>query len=127
MEEAATNFRQGLKWTGGLLVAWLLLLPAWAAGRPPVPERQAYFSCAPGARRVPHPDCSSTVYHQKSMALVSPRTGFSFVPSLVFLPGLPASLLRVPGSEVTGRLRNSFFCFGFLRPIFEHQIAINAP
>ena len=128
MEKAAPYIRQGLKWTGGLLAACMLLLvPTWAAERSAVPERQTYVSCASEARQVPHPDCSSTVYHQESIALVSPRADFSFLPLLIFLPWLLSAFYRALGIKQPDRFLGSFFCFGFLSPIFEHQIAINAP
>ena len=128
MKMAAPNIRQWVKWTGGLLAAWvLMLMPTWAAQRPSVPERQTYVSAASGQGQFNEPDCSSTVYHQESIALVSPRAGFSFVPSLVFLPWLLSAFYRILSIEQAGRIRGSFFSFGFLRPIFEHQIPINAP
>ncbi len=128
MEKAAPYIRQGLKWTGSLLAAWVLLLvPTWAAQSPGGLERKTYVSCVSEQRQIPNPDCSSTVYHQESIPLVSPRGSFSFLPSHIFLPSLLTAFYRALGIQQPGRLPGSFFCFAFLSPIFEHQITINAP
>lgn len=120
--------QQWIIWSGGLLAAWvLLLLPYWPAQSQSPVYRQAQVSCASPENDLHEPDCSPTVCHHESIALVSSRAGFSFLPSLEVLPWFVSPLFRALHLELPGRLQGSFFLFGSLRPIFEHQIAINAP
>jgi hypothetical protein len=113
---------------GSLLAVWLLgLLSMWSAEPLPDPERQAYVWSAEMPSVADQSDVSSPVYGYEAVALVSPHSGFSFLPALVFLPSLLSGFYRCACIALPGRLSGSYFSFGFLLPIFEHQIAINAP
>ncbi len=117
-----------MKGLGGLLAAWLLLLLPIRTIEPLLdPERQAYVLSADMPSVADQSDFSSPVYGYEAVALVSPQPGFSFLPSLVLLPWFVSDFYRCLCITLPGRLFGSYFSFGFLLPIFEHQIAINAP
>ncbi|RYC67065.1 MULTISPECIES: hypothetical protein [Spirosoma] len=127
MGKSGLDIQQSVKWIGGLLAAWLLLLlPVRAADLPAVSE-QAFLTTASSENWDTDSDYSSSAYHDHRIAVVSPRAGFSFLPSVVFLPSLFSAFCRTLCIELLGQSGDSYFWFGFLRPIFEHQIAINAP
>lgn len=128
MEKKAPYIGTVLKALGGLLAVWLLMLLPIQIIEPTLDrERQTYVSSADTPSVADQSDFSSPVYGYEAVALVSPHTGFSFLPSLVLLPWLLSAFYRCLCITLSGRLFGSYFSFGFLLPIFEHQIAINAP
>ncbi|MBC3788734.1 hypothetical protein [Spirosoma utsteinense] len=119
---------QAIKWIGGLLAVWLLvLLPIRAIDSSSVPARQLYTLSVDTPSVDDQSDFSSLVYGYEAVALVGPHAGFSFLPSLLVLPWVLSAFYRLKGIALPGRRHDSYFSFGFLLPIFEHQIAINAP
>ena len=120
---------QKTKWLGSLMAIWLLVvLPARSAELVLESERQAViFSTHPWSFDKGNSDYSSVIHAHAPIALVSPLAGFSFLFSPGFLPPLVPVLHRPLVLNVSGYVHRSYFVFGFLRPIFEHQIAINAP
>ena len=117
-------------WISGLLglmaIGWLLLLPA-SSPETATAGREAYFSVVKSAQKSDQSDCFSARYAHTQKGLIRPQTAFSFV-----LPLACLSALLTVGSWNNWRQTqllsvSCFFSFHFLRLVFEHQIAINAP
>ncbi|SFF10953.1 hypothetical protein [Spirosoma endophyticum] len=120
---------QKIKWLGSLMAIWLLVvLPARSAEIVLENERQAVISSThPWSLDKGASDYASVVHTHAPIALLSPLAGFSFLSSPGFLPPLVPVFYRTLILNISGYVHRSYFVFGFLRPIFEHQITINAP
>lgn len=120
---------QKAKWLGSLLAIWLLVvLPARSAEIVLENERQAVISSThPCLLDKGNSDYELVVHIQTPIVLLSPFAGFSFLSSPDFLPPLFPVFYQTLILNISGYVHRSYFVFGFLRPIFEHQIAINAP
>ena len=120
---------QKVKWLGSLMAIWLLVvLPARSAEIVLENERQAVISSTYlWSLDKGNSDYTSAVHTHAPIALVSPLAGFSFLSSPGFLPPLVPLFYRVLILNLSGYTHRSYFVFGLLRLIFEHQITINAP
>ena len=117
-----------MKWFGGLITAWLLL--SWPVATPGLKASvacQTAVSCLSPWEESGESGYSATAAIHTRVALVSPLPSFSFGPSTEFLPCIRWVFHTGRYTEVSDALRESFSVFRFLRLIFEHQIAINAP
>lgn len=119
---------QKAKWLGSLMAIWLLVvLPARSAEIVLENDRQTIISSThPYSLDQGNSDYSSVIHIHAPIALLSPLAGFTFLSSPGFLLPLFPALYRVLILNISGYIHQSYFVFGFLRPIFEHQIAINA-
>ncbi|CCH54308.1 hypothetical protein BN8_03466 [Fibrisoma limi BUZ 3] len=128
MKQATLDIRQQIKWLGGLLAVWLLV---WLYTRPEAAtaptSKQAYLSCDVPNTAADESHCVPQVHGNASVAIISQRAGFSFTSPLFILPGWTSEIYRQLIVFAAERPFHSYYSFGFLRSIFEHQITINAP
>ncbi|MEZ0542263.1 hypothetical protein [Fibrella arboris] len=119
---------QWLNRAGSLLAAWLvLLLSAGNVHHQPVTARQHYISYDVPRQSAGKPDVASAVCNHAPAARIGARPGHSFGPTVGWFPYLLPALSWGVDSQVAGQSQYSCYSFRFLRLIFEHQIAINAP
>lgn len=123
MQRSTSNIAQ---WMSGLIglvaIGWLLLLP-----ETPSASREAYFSVVKTAPKSDQSDCFPVLYAHPQKALISSQTTFSFVLPLACLSTFLSVGSRNSWLQAELLSIFSFFSFHFLRLVFEHQIAINAP
>ena len=72
-------------------------------------------------------DFASTVCGQGSAARVSARPGFVFSATLSLPPSFLVAFTWSAYTLAVAQRQGSLYSFRFLKLIFEHQIAINAP
>lgn len=125
MGKTAPYIPQWLKLAAGFWAVWLCTaLPVRAAEATAQLLRQTYFS---SNHSEPQADIGTTFCNREAVVLSSLRSGFSFAPTLLFVPSLLSATFKTSYLPLPTRLRSSVFPFFFLRLVFEHQIAINAP
>lgn len=128
MQKKAPYTGQLVRWLSGLVAAWLLLsLSVQIVDLKPALVWQNYISGIAPWMETDDLDYSSTDFIHSRVALVNSISGFSFGPSVDFLPGSRWIFHQIRRTEPSGERYQSHFAFRFLRLIFEHQIAINAP
>ncbi|WP_147368071.1 hypothetical protein [Fibrisoma montanum] len=128
MKQTTLDIRQQIKWLGGLLAIWLLV---WLSVRPEVAtaptSKQAYLSCDVPRTAADESRCLPEIHGTAPLALISPRAGFSFTSPPELLPAWTNQFCRLAVVFSPKQSYRSYYSFGFLRSIFEHQITINAP
>ncbi|WP_338875754.1 hypothetical protein WBJ53_09015 [Spirosoma sp. SC4-14] len=125
MSKTAPYIPQWLKLTAVFGAVWLFaVLPVQATESGAQLHHQAYFSNTQPEREA---DISSILCNRDALVLISLRASYSFSSSLLFFPSLLSATFSALCLPLLTRLRVAVFPFFFLRLIFEHQIAINAP
>jgi hypothetical protein len=104
-----------------------ILLPTRSAGSKQIILKQAYITYADSDLKASEPACLPKLQNHAQEALVSFRNGFIPLSAPDFSPLLPSPVCHFLGFWVSQQPHRSYFSFFFLRSVFEHQIAINAP
>ncbi|WP_375447452.1 hypothetical protein [uncultured Fibrella sp.] len=128
MTKAAPHKEQQLYWISGIIAACLLLLaPIWSTKNSPEIAQKSSVSATTSTR----PDSESAIAaiggSHGAVARVTIRLSFPFGPGLTLPPTLPAIFNWGATAQIGGRQFPVCYPFRFLKLIFEHQIAINAP
>ncbi|ARK10369.2 hypothetical protein [Fibrivirga algicola] len=102
-------------------------MPIWSAQAQSETKQQACVTCDSPDLPSSQSDFASMVYSQGSVARVNARPGFPFGASLSLPLGFLAGFTWLPYAPFRVQRQGSPYTFRFLKLIFEHQIAINAP
>jgi len=128
MGNIVVHKQQRLAWFCGVFVAWLLLLvPIWPAQAQSETKQQACVTCDSPDLPSSQSDFASMVCSQGSVARVTARPCFPFGASISLPPGFLAGFTWLTYAPFRAQRQGSPYSFRFLKLIFEHQIAINAP
>lgn len=128
MQKKAPYTGQPVRWLGGLVAAWLMLASALqTADVRPARGWQTYLSSIAPWEGTDDSDYSLADSIQPRVALARSVSAFFFGPSVDVLPSNRWIFHQILQQKSSGDAYQSRFAFRFLRIIFEHQIAINAP
>ncbi|OIN59243.1 hypothetical protein [Arsenicibacter rosenii] len=128
MQSAQRHIQQWIKLISHLAVALCcLLLPTRSAGSRPLVQKQAFISYVKAEPVTSEPGNYPTLHKHPADALATVRISLPPLSSPDLAPHLIVPFFGTPAFSRIQQPHRSYFLFCFLRSVFEHQIAINAP
>ncbi len=104
-----------------------MLLPVRSAGSKPLIQKQAYITYLKQESVNPESDNCPTIHKHPADALATVNSSVPPHSSPDLAPHLFVPFIGTTGFGRVQQPHRSYFLFCFLRSVFEHQIAINAP